>query len=63
MAQELGPHNIRVNAVNPTVVMTEMGRLNWSDPVKAATLLNRMPLKRFAGNLRSKYGYTKEEFN
>lgn len=34
MALELGPHKIRVNAVNPTVVMTHMGQANWSDPCK-----------------------------
>ncbi|XP_011371972.1 L-xylulose reductase [Pteropus vampyrus] len=48
MALELGPHNIRVNAVNPTVVMTAMGRIYWSDPQKSKTLLDRMPLGRFA---------------
>lgn len=26
MALELGPHNIRVNSVNPTVVLTELGK-------------------------------------
>ncbi|KAG9350311.1 hypothetical protein JZ751_026665 [Albula glossodonta] len=29
MALELGHYQIRVNAVNPTVVMTKMGILNW----------------------------------
>lgn len=29
------PHGIRVNAVNPTVVLTEMGQMAWSDPTKA----------------------------
>ncbi|XP_065213463.1 L-xylulose reductase-like [Planococcus citri] len=48
MALELGKFNIRVNAVNPTVVMTDMGRLGWSDPQKAAPLLNRIPLHKFA---------------
>lgn len=48
MALELGPHNIRVNAVNPTVVMTDMGRIYWSDPQKAKTILARIPLGRFA---------------
>jgi len=48
MALELGKHKIRVNAVNPTVVMTEMGRLGWSDPAKAQPMLNRIPLGRFA---------------
>ncbi|XP_016070900.1 PREDICTED: L-xylulose reductase-like [Miniopterus natalensis] len=48
MALELGPHKIRVNAVNPTVVMTPMGKANWSDPLKAKTMLDRIPLGRFA---------------
>ncbi|XP_073945278.1 L-xylulose reductase-like isoform X2 [Choristoneura fumiferana] len=47
MALELGPHNIRVNAVNPTVIMTEMGRLGWSDPQKAQGMLSKIPLGRF----------------
>ncbi|GAB6022516.1 hypothetical protein CHUAL_006623 [Chamberlinius hualienensis] len=47
MANELGRHNIRVNSVNPTVVMTDMGRKAWGDPVVAAPLLNRIPLGRF----------------
>ncbi|XP_029311450.1 L-xylulose reductase isoform X1 [Cottoperca gobio] len=48
MALELGPHQIRVNSVNPTVVMTDMGRLGWSDPEKAKTMTSRIPLGRFA---------------
>ncbi|CAN9508715.1 unnamed protein product [Ophioblennius macclurei] len=48
MALELGPHQIRVNAVNPTVVMTDMGRVGWSDPEKAQTMTSRIPLGRFA---------------
>lgn len=48
MALELGPHNIRVNSVNPTVVLTEMGRLGWSNPEKAREMLNKIPLGRFA---------------
>lgn len=49
MALELGPHNIRVNSVNPTVVLTEMGRLGWSNPEKAQGMLRKIPLGRFAG--------------
>ncbi|XP_058805848.1 L-xylulose reductase-like [Phymastichus coffea] len=48
MALELGPHNIRVNTVNPTVVKTAMGQSNWSDPEKAATLRAKIALDRFA---------------
>lgn len=40
---------IRVNAVNPTVVFTEMGRKAWSDSQKSAPMLQRIPLGRFAG--------------
>ena len=42
---------IRVNAVNPTVVLTDMGRLGWSDPKKAKPMLDQIPLGRFAGNM------------
>ncbi|XP_036614019.1 L-xylulose reductase [Trichosurus vulpecula] len=48
MALELGPHKIRVNTVNPTVVMTAMGRTNWSDAQKAEPMLSRIPLGKFA---------------
>lgn len=46
-AVELGPYNIRVNSVNPTVILTDMGRLGWSDPNKAGPMLAKIPLKRF----------------
>lgn len=48
MALELGPHQIRVNAVNPTVTMTPMGEMAWSDPKKSAPMKARIPLGRFA---------------
>lgn len=48
MALELGSKNIRINSVNPTVVMTDLGKSAWSDPVKADTVLSRIPLRRFA---------------
>jgi NAD(P)-dependent dehydrogenase (short-subunit alcohol dehydrogenase family) len=48
MALELGPHNIRVNAVNPTVTLTPMGEMAWSDPAKSGPMMRRIPLKRFA---------------
>ncbi|KAL0841204.1 hypothetical protein ABMA28_014943 [Loxostege sticticalis] len=47
MALELGPHGIRVNCVNPTVIMTEMAKVGWSDPVKASSMLSKIPLGRF----------------
>lgn len=48
MALELGPHQIRVNAINPTVTLTPMGKLAWSDPVKSEPIMARIPLQRFA---------------
>jgi NAD(P)-dependent dehydrogenase (short-subunit alcohol dehydrogenase family) len=49
LACELGPHGIRVNAVNPTVVWTELAKAFWSDPEKSKTIMPRIPLGRFAG--------------
>jgi NAD(P)-dependent dehydrogenase (short-subunit alcohol dehydrogenase family) len=48
MAVELGPHNVRVNAVAPTVVLTPMGDQVWGDAKKAAPVKARIPLGRFA---------------
>ncbi|XP_063361692.1 L-xylulose reductase-like [Cydia amplana] len=47
MSLELGQHGIRVNTVNPTAVMSELGRRVWADPVKAGNLLAKIPLGRF----------------
>lgn len=47
-ALELGPRNIRVNSVNPTVVLTAMSLPNWSEPTKAEKMKSRIPLNRFA---------------
>lgn len=46
LALEFGPRKIRVNAVNPTVILTKMGRDHWSDPAKANGLLSHIPLRR-----------------
>jgi L-xylulose reductase len=48
MATELGPHHIRVNAVNPVITLTPMGERAWSDPAKSGPMLARIPLNRFA---------------
>jgi NAD(P)-dependent dehydrogenase (short-subunit alcohol dehydrogenase family) len=48
MAVELGPMGIRVNAVNPTVTLTPMAIKAWSDEKKAASMLSRIPVGRFA---------------
>jgi L-xylulose reductase len=47
MAVELGKYQIRVNSVNPTVVLTDMGKRAWSDPAKGGPMLARIPLSRF----------------
>lgn len=47
-ALELGPHNIRVNSVNPTVVMTPMSKWYWGRPEIEEPFLNTMPLGRWA---------------
>jgi NAD(P)-dependent dehydrogenase (short-subunit alcohol dehydrogenase family) len=48
LAQELGPHGIRANSVCPTVVLTEMGQRVWGEEAKAAPMIARIPLGRFA---------------
>jgi len=47
LALELGPKQIRVNAVNPTVTMTAMGALGWSKPEKRDPMIAKIPLGRF----------------
>ena len=47
-ALELGRHNIRVNAVNPTVVMTPMSEWYWGRDDIGGPLLDAMPLHRWA---------------
>ncbi len=48
MAKELAPKGIRVNGVHPTVTLTPMAMKAWSDPDKAAGMLGRIPVGRFA---------------
>lgn len=48
MARELAPKGIRVNGVHPTVTLTPMAVKAWSDPDKAAGMLGRIPVGRFA---------------
>ena len=47
-ALELGQYNIRVNSVNPTVVMTEMSDFYWGRPEIGGSFLEQMPLGRWA---------------
>lgn len=47
-ALELGRHGIRVNSVNPTVVMTEMSAFYWGRPEIGEPFLEQMPLHKWA---------------
>ncbi len=47
-ALELGPYGIRVNAVNPTVVMTPMSEWYWGRKEIGGPVLSAMPLGRWA---------------
>ena len=47
-ALELGRHGIRVNSVNPTVVMTDMSAFYWGRPEIGGPFLDQMPLRRWA---------------
>ncbi|AHG18941.2 short-chain dehydrogenase [Chania multitudinisentens RB-25] len=47
LALEWGPQNVRVNAISPTVVLTELGRKAWSGEV-AEQMKQKIPLRRFA---------------
>jgi NAD(P)-dependent dehydrogenase (short-subunit alcohol dehydrogenase family) len=48
LAKEFGPHGIRVNAVAPTITLTELALAAWSDPVKSGPMMVRHPIGRFA---------------
>ncbi|OCX58189.1 short-chain dehydrogenase [Thioclava sp. SK-1] len=47
-ALELGEYGIRVNSVNPTVVMTPMSAWYWGRPEVQGPFLDTMPLHRWA---------------
>ncbi len=47
LAIEWAQHNINVNSVSPTVVMTELGKKAWSGDV-AVAMKQKIPARRFA---------------
>jgi NAD(P)-dependent dehydrogenase (short-subunit alcohol dehydrogenase family) len=54
MARELGPQGIRVNAINPGVIMTGMNRGVFSQEQQDA-MLATIPLGRFGTELRQSH--------
>ncbi len=47
LALEWGPQNIQVNAISPTVVLTELGKKAWAGEVGEA-MKRKIPARRFA---------------
>jgi NAD(P)-dependent dehydrogenase (short-subunit alcohol dehydrogenase family) len=47
MMAEWARHNVQVNAVCPTVILTPMGQKVWGDPAKGKPMLDKTPLGRF----------------
>jgi len=48
LARELSPYNIRVNAIAPGPIITEMTRGMWSDPEFLKQLKTQIPMDRMA---------------
>jgi NAD(P)-dependent dehydrogenase (short-subunit alcohol dehydrogenase family) len=46
LAVELGPHNVRVNAISPGVIRTDFAKALYEDPVAEAKLEKLTPLRR-----------------
>ena len=47
MTVEWAKHNIQINSVCPTIIMTTMGKLAWGDPLKSDPMLAKIPSGRF----------------
>lgn len=47
MMAEWARHNIQVNAVCPTIILTPLGEKVWGDPAKGQPMLDKTPLGRF----------------
>ena len=47
MTVEWAKHNIQINSVCPTVILTPMGEKNWGSPEKSGPMLAKIPAGRF----------------
>jgi len=47
LTAEWAQHNVQVNAICPTVIMTPMGRMVWGQEEKGGPMLAKLPLGRF----------------
>ena len=47
MMSEWARHNIQINAVCPTIILTPMGEKVWGEPAKGQPMLDKTPARRF----------------
>ena len=47
MMSEWARHNIQINAVCPTIILTPMGEKVWGEPSKGQPMLDKTPARRF----------------
>ena len=47
MMAEWARHNVQVNAVCPTIILTPLGEKFWGDPATGKPMLDKTPLGRF----------------
>jgi 2-deoxy-D-gluconate 3-dehydrogenase len=47
MTVEWARHNIQINSVCPTVILTPMGEKVWGEPSKGEPMLAKIPANRF----------------
>lgn len=51
MMSEWARHNIQVNAVCPTIILTPMGEKVWGEPSKGQPMLDKTPARRFGQSI------------
>ena len=47
LAAELGPHGVRANAINPSVIRTDFAQALWDNPEAERRATQQIPLRRF----------------